>query len=202
MVPRTLEGKPTTTGGKVWQRTLGLGFIDVTGDGTAQVRASIESPNPGRTLYTFPWDDPGRADLQVDIIPPGSARGQAQRGRAGLVFWQDPKNYIVINMFLDDAHPGASISSFFELQGFDEIYDAAWTNMKRHIAWGKQCTLRVVFDGSHYLCYVNDEPVLYRSLTDISALQPSLAIKRVGLLVNWEWGDDTGSRLKHFVARA
>jgi hypothetical protein len=43
--------------------------------------------------------------------------------------------------------------------------------------------------------------VLYRALTDIYPEAARLELRRVGLVVNWEWGDDTGSLLRAFVAR-
>jgi hypothetical protein len=59
----------------------------------------------------------------------------------------------------------------------------------------------VVFDGVQYLVFVNDEPVLMRALTDVYPNFNRLTINRVGILANWEWGNDTGSVFNQFVAR-
>lgn len=198
---RTLDGKPTTTGAKTWARALGKGFIDVLGDGSARVRATTAAPNPGRTAFTVAWDNPQLADLELEMVPPGAQRGDGDKGRCGLIFWQDADNYIIVNVWLDDGHPGVSISSFFRLNGFEEIYDAVWTMMPRHVTWGQPFRLRVVFDGVNYLGFVNDESVLYRALTDVYPNFKRLSINRVGLVVNWEWGDDTGTTLRRFVAK-
>lgn len=198
---RQIEGKRTTTGGKTWKRTFGAGMIDVQGDGTAKVHATPTTPNPGRTAFTVDWDYPEFADLELTVAPPGTDFGEGEKGRCGVIFWQDEDNYIIVATYLDDLHPGVSISSFFYLNGFEELYDAVWTNLTRHIYWGKTSRLRVVFDGLHYMALVNDEPVLYRALTDVYPNFRRLSIKRTGLLVNWEWGDDTGSSLYSLVAK-
>ena len=51
------------------------------------------------------------------------------------------------------------------------------------------------------MVYLNDEPVLYRALTDVYPECQPLRIHAVGIAANWEFGDDTGSRFDHFVAR-
>ncbi len=58
-----------------------------------------------------------------------------------------------------------------------------------------------MFDGMNLLTLIDDEPVLYRQLTDIYVDQERLNINRVGLVVNWEWGDDTGTVFDRFEAR-
>lgn len=199
--PRSLQGKTTTFGHHVWERSLGRGSIALTGTGTAKVQASVQHPNPGRTAYTLPWATPTLADLQVTITPPGTERWQAEKGRAGLIFWQDARNYLILNTWLDDIYGGASISSFFYLDGYEDLYDAVWTNVGSRVVWGQPFTLRVAFDGLHYMAWVNEEPVLYRSLTDVYPKQTRLQIRRVGLVANWEWGNDTGSVFSHFIAR-
>ena len=197
-----LHGHPTQVGDRLWQRAIGQGRIERTGHDSAQVRANTQTPNPGRTAYTVPWDRPNLADLEVTITPPGTGRWQRQKGRAGLIFWQDTDNYIIVNNWLDDLYSGASISSFFHLNGFEELYDAVWTNVHHRVFWGVAHRLRVVFDGLHYSAFVNDEPVLYRSLTDVYADAVRLQIRRVGIVANWEWGNDTGSVFNDLVARA
>ena len=196
-----LAGRLSTLGERPWQRTLGSGVFRVSG-GSLAVQATLANPLSERTAYTIAWPQPQYADIAVDVLPPGSARGEGERGRGGLIFWQDAQNYIIINTWLDDVYEGASISSFFFLNGYEDIFDAVWTNVGRRVRWGVAYRLRVVFDGLQYLAYVNDEPVLYRALTDIYPQTPPLRINRVGLVANWEWGHDTGSRFDLFEGRA
>lgn len=186
-----------------WRRDLGRGVIELTGSpgGAAQVRASTRSPNPGRTIYTVAWPFPEFADLQVDMTPPGTARGQGHKGRTGLVFMQDRNNYIVVNLWLDDCYGGATFSSFFYLNGHENLYDAVWSNIGPRVSWGRPFRFRITFDGLYYLVMCDGEPVMYRSLRDVYPRVPRLAINRVGLCANWEFGDDTGTRLERFVAR-
>ncbi|MCA9874175.1 MAG: hypothetical protein KC441_10990, partial [Anaerolineales bacterium] len=82
-----LHGR-ATPGARTWQKSYGLGHISIQ-DRAAKVIASPSSPNPGRTIYTIPWDDPAFAELEVAVEPPGTSRGQWESGRAGVVFWQD-----------------------------------------------------------------------------------------------------------------
>jgi hypothetical protein len=102
---------------------------------------------------------------------------------------------------LDDVFAGSSISSFFTINGFEDLYDAVWTNVGSRIRWGVTHRLRVVFDGMNYTAFINDEPVLYRSLRDVYPRAKPLAINRVGIVANWEWGNDTGTVFNNFVAR-
>ena len=161
----------------------------------------VDRPNPGSTAYTIDWNDPGFADVAVDITPPGTARGEGERGRAGIVLWQDDRNFLTITMWLDDTYDGASIAIFWHLDGFEEIYDAVWSMVGTRIYYGKTHQLRVVCDGMHVMTLIDDEPVLYRALNDIYPDRGELSLRRVGLAVNWEWGDDTGSRFENFVAK-
>jgi hypothetical protein len=204
-----LAGQTTTTGSKIWRREIGQGAIAIvpakqiaiTGNNAAKVQANAQNPNPGRTAYTIAWDYPDLADVQVDITPPGTQRKQKEKGRGGLIFWQDRDNYIIINNWLDDCYGGASISSFFYFNGFEDIYDAVWTNVGSRVYWGVKHTLRVVFDGINYTVFVNQEPVLYRALTDVYPQIKGLTINRIGIVANWEWGNDTGSVFENFIAR-
>jgi hypothetical protein len=196
-----LAGRATTSGDRVWHRVMGGGHFELTGNAAVKVRGSVESPNPGRTAYILNWKEPGFADLQVDITPPGSGRGQLEMGRGGLIFWQDARNYIIVNTWLDDVYQGASISSFFYLDAYEDLFDAVWTNVGGRIRWGVPFTLRVAFDGLNYAAYVDGEPVLYRALTDVYPDCQPLAIHRAGLVANWEWGNDSGSLFEHFIAR-
>ncbi|MGB4227548.1 MAG: hypothetical protein WBJ68_13025 [Candidatus Dechloromonas phosphoritropha] len=200
-IARDLIDKPTTTGGKTWQRTIGDGHLDVTGTGSAKVRADAMHPNPGRLAYTVDWEYPEFADLEVEITPPGSMRGQGEQGRAGLVFWQDDSNYLLFNNWLDDGYGGASVSCFSCLGGFEDLYDAVWSNVGARIRWGNSHRFRIAFDGMHLMVLVDGAPVLYRALTDIYSDACHLQIRRIGLIANWEWGNDTGSTFRKFCAR-
>ncbi|MDJ0901381.1 MAG: nucleotide-binding protein [Xenococcus sp. MO_188.B8] len=196
-----LSGKTTLIGDKIWQKTIGKGAIEIRQSGIAQVKANIQNPNPGRTAYTIAWDNHHFADVQVTILPPGKKRGQGEKGRAGLILWQDEDHYIIINTWLDDFYEGESISCFFRIAGFEEIFDAVWSNIGKAITFGEPYNLRVVFDGNNYIVRVNEQTVLYRALTDIYPWATALSINRLGVVANWEWGNDTGSGFSNFIVR-
>ncbi|MEZ5815613.1 MAG: oxidoreductase [Hyphomicrobiaceae bacterium] len=200
--PGELAGLETGIGKGCWQRTLGNGSFIADGHGRARVMASVATPNPGRTVYTLPWAFQDFADLEVALTPPGQRRGEGHRGRAGLVFWQDDDNYVTCSCWLDDVYDGASISFFPKLGGFEELYDAVWTNVDGRVAWGREVVLRLIFDGDQFVAYLDGEPVLQKALRDLYPTGPTLKINRVGLVANWEWGDDTGSSFGTFRARA
>ncbi len=200
--PSDLAGHRTTLGSHTWRKDFGKGTFEITGDGSARVVASIGEPNPGRTFYTVEWADPGFADIDLEMTPPGTKRGEFHRGRSGVVFWQDARNYFIVNLWLHDNLPTASISTFFFINGFDDLYDAIWTCIgPDRITWGKPARLRYTYDGNQFLVRVNDEPVLQRALTDVYPHLSKLKINRIGLLSNWEWGTDTGTIFKDFTAR-
>jgi hypothetical protein len=199
--PGDLEGRDTSLGRRSWRRIVGQGVIEMTEGPGARVRATRETPNPGRTAYAIDWDDADYAEVQVDITPPGDRKGDGELGRGGLIFYQDPANYVILNNWNDDRFDGSSISSFFVLGGEEDIYDAIWTNVGQRIRRGEKHRLRAAFDGVHYMVFLNDEPVLYRALTDVYPERDALQIRAVGIVANWEFGDDTGSHFHHFVAR-
>ncbi|QQS09862.1 MAG: hypothetical protein IPK69_04370 [Phycisphaerales bacterium] len=184
-----------------WQRTLGHGVIERIAGGGARVRAAVGSPCPNRTLYTLPWRDPSYAALRVEMTPPGSGRGEGHDGRSGVVFEQDAKNSIIVNLWLNDGYEGASISTFFVVDGFDDIYSAVWTNVGDRVSWGKRFALDVTIDGELIFITLNDEPVLWRRMSDVYPKRGPLRIHRVGLASNWEWGLDTGTIFHSFTAR-
>jgi hypothetical protein len=185
-----------------WQRLFGNGMIDVTGEGHARVRATERAPNPGRTAFAIDWPDEKFADLGLQFTVPGSDRHQRHKARLGFVAWQDEDNYLLIGTWNSDVYDGGSVSSFFHIDGFEDLYDAVWTNVGRRLWWGRKVHLRLRFDGQQFLVELDGEPVLYRKLTDVYSHCAPLRIRKVGILVNWEWGDDTGSLLHEFVARA
>ncbi len=195
-----LEERRATTGGAVWEKTIGCGVVD-SGDGLAKVRASVDAPHPGRTFHTLAWSKPDFADLAVRITPPGTQRGERHNCRCGLVFWQDNDNYLSFTAYLDDAYNGASIALFSKRNGFEELYDAVWTMVADAIRWGEPFDLRVTFDGLRFVILIDGEPVLQRSLTDLYPSDTAMCIRRVGIAVNWEWGNDTGSKFETFTAR-
>jgi hypothetical protein len=178
--------------------------MERTGAGSARVVAARDRPNPGRTLYTTAWPDPAFADLEVELTPPGSGRGEGHNGRGGLVLFQDPDTYVIVNVWLDDApdHDGTAISMFFRTEGYERLYDSPWSNVDRRVTWGRPARLRVASDGAQVMTWVDGEPVLSRRLRDLYPGVDRLRIERVGLVANWEWGDDTGTRFSRFVGRA
>jgi hypothetical protein len=44
--------------------------------------------------------------------------------------------------------------------------------------------------------------VIYRAFDDVYPGVPPLRLNRIGIVANWEWGLDTGSRFLSFTARA
>jgi hypothetical protein len=96
---------------------------------------------------------PAYADLEAEIEPPGSARGEGERGRAGLIFFQDEANYLIVNTWHDDQFQGASVSSFHRVDGKEDVYRAVWTNVGDRIQWGSRYRMRAVFNGLRYLVY-------------------------------------------------
>ena len=114
---------------------------------------------------------------------------------------QDDDNELIVATWLDDVYDGTSISSFFRLDGYEDLYDAIWTNVGRRVTWGVPYRLRVVFDGLRFAAHVDDELVLYRSLRDVRPGRSPLRICDVGLVANWEWGTDTGSCFRRFTVR-
>jgi hypothetical protein len=196
-----LEGWMTDIGGKTWQKTCGKGLFELAGKDGVRVKADVQNPAPGRTAYTVEWDDETYADLEVEITPPGTERGQKEKGRGGFILSQDQDNFIIVSMYLDDWHIGQSISSFFRQDGEEDLYKAVWTCTGRRLHWGVPCKLRIVFDGNNYAAYIDDELVLYRALTDVDKNFKPISIKRVGIVANWEFGTDTGSVFRNFVAK-
>lgn len=194
-------------GGHVWHRLCGSDLVTLDGGGRgARVAASGERPVRRRLAYGIDWPDPGFADIETIIVPPSADPAGNCRGRAGLIFWQDPENFLTVNTWLDTRHTGGfkhcgAVSSFFTLNGFEDIYDAAWTNLADGIRGGGRCGLRIAFDGNRFRVHVNGKPVLYRALSDIYAGFGRLHIRKVGILANWEWGHDTGSRFLSFTGR-
>jgi hypothetical protein len=195
-----LDGRVTPVGTRTWRRSVGVGHIDLTGAGVARVRGTVSQPSPGRTAYAIPWSDARFADLSVEITPPGTRKGSLERGRGGVIFWQDDRNYITLSVFIDDWY-GMSIAAFFYRDGYEELYDAVWTNLGRRLHWGMPYDFLVVFDGSRFTAFVDGEPVLHRALSDIYPDWTELRIAEVGLVSNWEWGADTGTLFRNFVAR-
>jgi hypothetical protein len=51
-----------------------------------------------------------------------------------------------------------------------------------------------------FTAFVDEEPVLCRALTDVYPQLSRLAIHRVGIVANWEWGNDTGTHFRYFAA--
>ncbi|MBD3244265.1 MAG: hypothetical protein GF331_26975 [Chitinivibrionales bacterium] len=196
-----LCGRRCSSGAATWERLQGAGRIRCLPAGGAQVVASVAHPNPGPTFVAIPWHEPQFADVAVTITPPGTGRGRGERGRGGLVLWQDRRSYITVSMWNNDSYEGASVALFTCLDGFEDIYDAVWTMVGDRITWGKPFRLRVSFDGLLVAVLLDGKEVLYRRLTDIYPDAAPIGINRVGLAVNWEWGNDTGTLFNDFEAR-
>ncbi len=197
-----LETRRVRAAAANWERSAGTGCFEITPGVGARVVATPDKPLAGRTTYTVAHPGGGPVELEIDVLPPGSGRDQGHRGRAGVVFWQDDDNALVVSTWLDDHYSGASISSFFLFDGYEDLYDAIWTNVGRRITWGTPYRLRVAFDGLLFTASVGDEVVLYRRLTDVHPGQQALEINRIGIVANWEWGTDTGSVFRRFTARS
>jgi len=197
-----LEGRPVPVGGQRWSRVIGSGIMEATGSGAARVKGTAQEPCPGRTAYCIDWREPEFADLEVVITPPGSERGQGDRCIAGFILYQDGDNYVTLNVWRGDIYEGGdAISTFFKFGGFEDIYDAVWTNVGKRVYHFRPFRLRLCSDGERYLAFVDGEPVLYRAFRDVYAEAERLRIRKVGLLANWEFGNDTGSRFERFRAR-
>ncbi len=193
-----LKGKTITTGGDVWERIIGTGHIDLEKGG--RVRGTVDQPNPGRTAHAVNWTDPAYASLRMQIAIPGTQIGDKHRCRCGFVFWQDDDNYITTSIWNSPVYEGSSVSSFYTIAGFENLYDAIWTNVGTNAAYGSTVALTATYDNGQLLMTLNDEPVLYRRVSDVYADVQGITLRKVGIVVNWEWGDDTGSGLADFEA--
>ncbi len=199
--PGELEGRAVRHN-VTWRKELGAARIVLGGAGRGAIVTDARHLTArGRTVYTVPWEHPELADLAVLVKPPGEKRGDGAEGRAGVVFWQDPNNYVIVGTWLHDNYGGASVSSFYCLRGFEDVYDAVWTNVGGRVRWGVPYELRVVFDGERFTASVDGEAVLHRALSDVRSNVERLSVRRVGIVANWEWGNDTGSEFRRFWAR-
>lgn len=193
-----LDGRPHPSGA-IWRRSVGTGAIEVT-PRTARVAATAERPLPGRLVHTIDAPGPLPIELEIDVLPPGSGRGTGHRGRAGVIF-ENERDALIVATWLDDSYAGASVSSFFRKDGFEDLYDAVWSNVGQRIMHGRPYRLKVAFDGDRYTASVDDEMVIYRNLSDVVPGWRNMAVDRVGIVANWEWGTDTGSTFRRFVVR-
>jgi hypothetical protein len=139
--------------------------------------------------------------MEVTITPPGSRRGEKERTTAGFILYQDPSNYVTLNAYRSDYYPAGSVSTFFKFGGFEDVYDAVWSNVANRINYGKPLRLRLCCDGDQYMVFINDETVLYRAFRDVYPDLARLEIRKVGIIANWEFGTDTGSRFEDFRVR-
>jgi hypothetical protein len=198
--PGHLAGRVTSTG-QTWRRILGSGFIDVTSGNAAQVRATVREPCPGRTAYCIDWSHQDFVDAEVTITPPGNGPGEKQRTTAGFIIYQDDHNYLTLNAYRSDYYPAGSVSTFFKFGGFEDVYDAIWSNVADRINYGQPLRLRLCSDGERYIVLINDEVVLFRAFRDVYPDIERLRIRKIGIIANWEFGNDTGSRFERFRLR-
>ena len=108
---------------------------------------------------------------------------------------------MTLNVYRSDYYPGGSVSTFFKFGGFEDVYDAIWSNVAGRVNYGKPLRLRLCCDGHRYLVFINDEAVLYRAFRDVYPDVDRLLIRKVGLVANWEFGNDTGSKFEQFKLR-
>jgi hypothetical protein len=198
--PGCLDGAVTPSGGRRWERVEGEGTFELLEGGGVRVRATPDRPNPGRTIYAAPWDWPSDVDVRATLVPPGSVRGERHNCRSGLVLWQDADNYLVVNVWLDDWLESASLSTFYRVRGHEDMYDAVWTLTGDRVTWGVPFELRVAFDGERFTAYLDRRPTLYRAIRDVYPDAPPLKVRRVGIVANEEWGDDTGTMFTSLIA--
>ncbi|MGE4086387.1 MAG: hypothetical protein AB7H93_25665 [Vicinamibacterales bacterium] len=189
------------TGSLPWRRAQGPGRIEVPTAGAARYAADIDRPVAGRTIHLVGWDDPTYCDLELSAAASPDDGRPGRRSRAGLTVWQDDRNYFSVSIWLDEAYASASVSAFFTFRGFEDVYDAVWSNVGDLVRWDRPFRLRLLCDGRRFVALVGDEPVLYRALQDVHPNTRSLQIREVGMVSAWEWGHDTGSALHRFVAR-
>lgn len=195
-----LDGR-TASNGVRWQRIMGEGHIDVSGNRSARVRASREAPCPGRTAYCIDWSNRDFAEIEVTITPSGRDVGEGHKTMGGIILYQDLDNFVILNAYRTDYYPGGSVSTFFRFGGYEDVYDAIWSNVGSRITCGEPMRLGLSSDGKRYLVLVNDEPVLYRAFRDVYADAAPIRIRKVGIVANWEFGTDTGSEFQAFLGK-
>ncbi|WP_337867451.1 hypothetical protein [Meiothermus sp.] len=176
-----------------WEPTLGRGKLM-----PAEGGLRIETTGAERTVYTMPWNCTDLADLEVEILPPGQCAGQKQQSRAGVSFWQDAKHHLVVALCLDDNE--SSVAAMLRFAGYEDPYDMVWSRVPDLLYHGVPLRLRVVCDGVRFQVYLDEEPVLYRALSDIYPGADRLSIRRVGLALSG-YGEDTGSVFRSWIAR-
>lgn len=199
----------STTGGRTWRHAVGKRRMHLDDDGAVvgdavavanRKLARLVRPSGQRTAYVLDWE--GQAgSISAEITPPGTGRGEGHAGRGGLILFQDPDNYQIVNDWLDDEYGGASVSAFRRINGHEEVFDAVWTNVGQRITWGRRHELSLAFDALGFTAYVDGVAVLGRDYGDVYPNNGSLQVNAVGICANWEFGDDTGSRFHSFTAR-
>lgn len=176
-----------------WEPTLGRANL-MPAEGGLRIEAAVGE----RALYTMPWASADMADLEVEILPPGQRSGQNQQCRAGICFWQDARHHLVVTLHLDDSE--SSVAAILRFAGYEDPYDLIWSRVPDLLYHGVPVRLRVICDGERFQVYLDDEPVLYRALSDIYPGADRLYIRRVGLALSG-YGEDTGSIFRSWIAR-
>lgn len=195
--------------GQVWRHRCGERFVLGPDGATVQPTerpaltkvGRLTAPSGVRSEYTIPWPPGALADIEVEIRQPGTAQHQGHNGRGGLSFWQDDDNALLVNLYLNDEYDGSSISCFFRVNGHEEVYDAVWNNVGRRVTWGGTNRLRVSFDGDTWVALLDDELVLHRRLRDVYPDIQPFQVRRVGIMTNWEFGNDSGSTFSRVIGR-
>ena len=179
------------SGDRRWRRVDGTGTIKLS-DGPAQVDATPGRHNPGRSLHVVDWDE-STVDISVTITPPVRSNRGENRGRAGIVLRRSNGDQLIVATYLDDWYVGRSVSSFVTVDGTEHFHRAVWTNVDDRVSWDRPYRLRVSFDGDRYLARIDDEPVLFRRISDVVSDCDGFRPDMVGLAVNEEFGNDSGS---------
>ncbi len=161
------------------------------------MRADRAHPNPGRTISPCLGTTRTHADLCLDMTMPGTTRGEGHDGRCGPVFWQDTDNDLVANLFVDDAFDGASVSTFYHLGGKEPCTTPVDVGARRRFR--APLPLRVAFDGQRFQADVNGHTGPHPRAHGRLSGGATARIARVGIVVNRESGDDTGSMLHGFT---
>jgi hypothetical protein len=103
-----------------------------------------------------------------------------------------------VALCLDDSE--SSVAAMLRFAGYEDPYDMVWSRVPDLLYHGVPLRLRVVCDGVRFQVYLDEEPVLYRALSDIYPGADCLSIRRVGIALSG-YGEDTGSVFRSWIAR-
>lgn len=185
-----LAGRRPPHGALPWQRHGGPDadgeFIVLdAGHGPRVVRENAEF-----LRYLVEWSKPNFADIACDLTPPAPPR----ECHAGVVLWQDDRNFI--QSFWDSAEGRHGVWC---------VRDGHWVpNEVSHVRTGPQGAhrVRLASDGDNYQFLVDGRPVIVGRLSDAFPGFPPLAISKTGIGVGKRGGrGDGGTFFGRFEAR-